>query len=77
MIDPKGLTWRDWASSVILAVNDAWSLGQPPDVTQWQNWAMGLVRASPFTQRTLPDPFGFDNWRDWAERVYPQLEGTD
>lgn len=76
MIDPRGMTWQDWASSVILAVGDAWSFGTPPVETEWRNWATGFVRASPFTQRTLPDPNGFLEWREWAMRVYPLLEGN-
>lgn len=76
MINPLGMTWQDWASSVILAVGDAWSFGSPPEETAWRDWATGLVRASPFTQRTLPDPYQFSDWRDWAMRAYPMLEST-
>jgi len=74
MINPTGLTLRDWADSVVLTVGDAWSFGKLADETEWQPWAVGFVRASPFTQRALPDPFQFDDWREWAMRVYPMLE---
>lgn len=76
MINPLGMSWQDWSSSVILAVGDAWSFGKPPEETAWRDWATGLVRASPFTQRTLPDPYQFSDWRDWAMRAYPMLEST-
>jgi hypothetical protein len=23
----------------------------------------------------VPDPFGFTDWREWAMRVYPMLQG--
>jgi hypothetical protein len=68
------MTWQDWAASTILVVGDAWSFGTPADENKWRDWALGFVRASPFTQRTLPDPFQFSDWRDWAMRVYPMLE---
>jgi hypothetical protein len=42
----------------------------------WQDWAVGFVRASDFTQRVVPDPYQFDDWREWAMRVYPMLEGA-
>lgn len=74
MIDPRGMTWQDWAASVILAIGDAWSFGTPPEEDRWRDWAVGLVRASPFTQRTLPNPYQFSDWRDWAMRSYPMLE---
>jgi hypothetical protein len=66
----------DWADSVILAVGDAWSFGTLQSEDDWQNWAVGLLRASNFTQQVVPDPYQFDDWREWAMRVYPMLEGT-
>jgi hypothetical protein len=36
---------------------------------------MGLLRASPFTQQIIPDPYQFSDWREWGMRVYPMLEG--
>ena len=76
MIDPRGMTLRDWADSVILSVGDTWSFGKLQSEDQWQDWAVGFVRASNFTQRIVPDPYQFDDWREWAMRAYPMLEGT-
>jgi hypothetical protein len=75
MIDPHGLSLLQWADAVILSVGDAWSLGKLEDETQWQDWAVGFVRASSFTQRIPPDPYQFNDWREWAMRAYPMLEG--
>jgi len=33
------------------------------------------LKASPFSTRAVPDPYQFDDWREWAMRVYPLLEG--
>lgn len=76
MINPVGMTLKDWADSIVLSVGDAWSFGKLLDENDWQNWAVGFVRASNFTQRVVPDPYEFDDWRDWAMRAYPMLEGT-
>lgn len=76
MINPRGMTLRDWADSVILSVGDAWSFGKLEDESRWQDWAVGFVRASNFTQRAVPDPYGFNDWREWAMRAYPMLEGN-
>lgn len=76
MINPRGMTLRDWADSVILSSSDAWSLGRLDDESRWQDWAIGLLRTSPFTQQVVPDPYGFANWFDWAMRAYTMLETT-
>lgn len=74
MIDPHGLDFRDWADAVVLSLNAAWPFGAAGATEDWQNWAVGLVRAPPLAQRVLPDPYQFTDWRDWAERVAPMLE---
>ena len=76
MINPVGMTWQDWAASVILSVGDAWSFGKPPEEAKWQDFAVGFVRAPSFAQRVPPDPYQFSDWRDWAMRAYPMLEGA-
>lgn len=74
MINPRNMSLTDWADSVILSTSDAWSFGKLEDEARWQDWAIGFVRASNFTQQVVPDPYQFEDWRDWAERVYPMLE---
>jgi len=75
MINPLGMTLQDWADAVMLSVSDAWAMGRLDDADKWQDWAVGLVRAPTFAQRSLPDPYQFSDWRDWAMRAYPMLEG--
>jgi hypothetical protein len=77
MIDPRDLTLKEWADYVILSDGDAWSFGSLTDESRWQDWAVGSVRATPFSQRNLPDPYQFTDWRDWAMRAYPMLEETN
>lgn len=77
MINPLGMTWQDWASSVILTSGDAWSFGKPPAEEYWQDFAVGFLKAPTFSKRIPPDPYQFSNWRDWAIYAYSMLEGTD
>lgn len=74
MIDPRGMTLREWADRVVLVVPSSWAFGNLASEADWQTWAVGLVRAGGFSQRNLPDPYAFADWRKWAERVYPMLE---
>lgn len=75
MIDPTTMSLQDWADSVILSVTDVWDFGKIVD-DQWQEWAKAFVTASGYSQRNVPDPYQFDDWREWAMRAYPMLEAT-
>jgi len=74
MIDPRNMGLTDWADSVILSIGDAWTFGRLDNESQWQEWAIGLVRSSTYSARSLPDPYQYSDWKDWAMRVYPMLE---
>ena len=75
MIDPRGLDLMDWADSVILENGDAFSFGKLTDPARWQDWAVAFVVAQPFSERVVPDPYQFTDWREWAMRSYTMLEG--
>lgn len=72
MIDPVNMTLRDWSDSVILTVGDAWGFPRLDDESLWQDWASSFSRA--YASQALPNPYQFDDWREWAMRVYPMLE---
>lgn len=74
MVNPEGMALRDWADSVILAVGNAWSFGRLDDEEHWRDWASAFVRAPTFAPQVVPDPYGFDDWREWAMRAYVALE---
>jgi len=73
-VNPQGMSLRDWADSAILTLNDAWSLPKLDDEARWQDWAASFAIIPGVSQRSLPDPYQFTDWRDWAMRVYPLLE---
>lgn len=73
MIDPRGMTLRDWSDSVILAVGDTYGFGRLDDETLWKDWGVRFLSASTSIQAP-PDPYAFNDWREWAMRVYPMLE---
>jgi hypothetical protein len=76
MIDPRHMTLKDWADSVILSVTDVWSFGKLVNEDDWQSWAKAFVFANGYSQRNVPDPYMFTDWREWAQRAYPMLEAT-
>lgn len=72
---PKTMKLQDWCDSVILTLSDSWSFGKLQG-DDWQSFAAGLLRAPSMAQRVLPDPYKFTDWREWAMRAYPLLEGA-
>lgn len=72
MIDPRGMTLTDWADSVILSTSDAWAFGRL-DGDNWQDWAVAFLKGN-YSQQNAPDPYQFEDWREWAMRAYLMLE---
>lgn len=67
--EPDGATWNDWCASFILNNPTIFDIPYPPPESQWQDWAQ-IVRLLPDLQNlNLPDPEGFDRWRDWVYRL--------
>lgn len=78
MINPVGLTLRQYADALRLTVGSSWGFGKLERESEWRDWLVGFVRASPFVQSDLPDPYQFADWRAWGMRAYPILErGSD
>jgi hypothetical protein len=43
-------------------------LGTVPE-ERWKDWANGMQGIGYFVQSGVPDARGFDDWREWAERM--------
>ena len=67
MIDPRGLTLQRWTSEVNLTVA---RLAAPMTLigTDWKPWAFALMQVPGVAAYCPPDPRGFSDWQDWAER---------
>ena len=78
MIDPRGMSFADWADNTGVQVRtNGWILGRAPiDEANWRDWAVGLTLAGGVNRQSLPSPYAFTDWRKWAERVYPMLEAS-
>ena len=76
MINPVGMSLRDWADSLILTTNASWSFGRLDDEEHWQAWGAEFRNANPFSTQQVPDPYAFSTWQEWAMRSYLMLETT-
>jgi len=64
---PTNLTLADWADQMALDLDATGPISRLSG-DKWQDWGMQI-----FNNRTLggalPNPYGFTDWREWAERL--------
>lgn len=66
--DPRYQTWNNWASLMVEAY-DSQNLEIPGKEDFWKGWAAGFVGIDRFARGSMPDPYGYDDWVDWALAV--------
>lgn len=64
---PQMLELRDWADCVCQDLDKFGLFGKLQDEARWQDWALQFFNNTTLG-RNLPDPYGFTDWREWAER---------
>jgi len=64
---PTGMELTDWANQVILDLDPYGAFGRLSDESEWQNWAVQFLNNTTIG-RNPPNPDGYDDWREWAER---------
>lgn len=69
---PTMMTLSDWADQTMLDLDYYGILGHLDDESKWQDWAMQFLNNTSLG-RNLPNPYQFDDWREWAERMCGSL----
>lgn len=66
--DPRFHTFESWACLMceLYASNQ---LQVPILEMDWKSWAAGLKAIDVFANEAIPEPYGFDDWQDWASAV--------
>lgn len=57
--DPRGLTFMQWAQTIVADQNVA---AAPYSEKDWKRWAASLYQTLP----VIPDPTPYSRWQDWA-----------
>jgi hypothetical protein len=63
---PHGLKFTEWAALVVEALSK-YGVQNPVSEDQWAEWANSLLYNPELA--TIPSPYGFNSWLDWASRV--------
>ncbi len=87
IVDPRGfrddevMAWADvmtgqlgFFADLIQGSDYNYEILQDP--SKWQDWAMGVFGGSDPLGQDVPDPYAYDNWKEWAERMFATTNFT-
>ena len=66
--DPRYHDFDSWAALMCEAYS-AQQLQIPGPDVEWQSWAAGLKAIDIFANEAIPEPYGFEEWDQWATAV--------
>lgn len=69
-IDPRGLSVREWCDRMVPNLASQVAPMKLDREEDWREWAIHVVQLLSRDLRgaTLPDPYQFTDWREWARR---------
>ncbi len=68
-IDPLGMTVIEWTDRMALPVSGTGTtIERLDDPNEWQDWAAELLDTPNLEGQNAPNPYQFDDWREWAMR---------
>lgn len=65
---------RDWADQVVLDLDTYGPLARLENENDWQQWGLQFCVISGLSQKNVPNPFAFQDWRSWAERFVQMVD---
>jgi hypothetical protein len=77
VIDPRGfegdvVRWSDQMFFLLQRFVPQLERLDNPD--NWRDWALSIVGAQDEAGQDAPDPYAFEHWEDWAERLFQTQE---
>lgn len=87
IIDPRGFAddevvqWADFMTGALGFFSDNVAGCDPnfprlDDPLKWQEWASGVFGGVDSLGQDVPDPYAFDDWKKWAERMFSTADFT-
>lgn len=66
--DPRGHNFETWSSLMCEAyAGQQLSIGVKED--NWRDWASGIMAIDLFQNNSVPSPYLYDKWHEWAEAL--------
>lgn len=66
--DPRFMEFEGWAC-LMVELYGAQNLEIPTYDTEWKGWAAGLLAIDVFTNEAAPNPYAYDDWKEWAQQL--------
>jgi len=61
----------EWADRMVLLLEiDVDNMPRLDDPEQWQAWATSIFGEPDVSGQDSPDPYAFDTWQEWGERLF-------
>ena len=74
-VDPRGIDrFIDWADYMYPDLEQFGTVVQMMPGANWQDWAAGLSAVNKIAESSAPNPYQFDDWKDWAMRFIQLLD---
>ena len=73
-IDPRGMTVIEWTDRMWIMLDKVTLVERLDNPDEWQDWAEGLSDSPSLEGQNIPDPYAFDDWREWAMRYNQVVE---
>jgi len=65
---PEYIDFEYWATLLMSAFPSDY-LPLNPTESGWQEWAAFVVSTPSFAKVSAPNPYDFQDWREWARRI--------
>jgi hypothetical protein len=69
---PTYMSLLDWAAQINLDLDSYGAFGRLDNPEKWQDWGMQFINNTTLG-RNLPNPYYFNDWKEWAERLVGAL----
>lgn len=73
-IDPRGMSVMEWTDRMTIVLDEMVIPEKLLDPAQWREWATNIIDTPNFEGQNVPNPYQFDDWREWAMRFNQVVE---
>ena len=74
-VDPRYMdSFEEWSDFMYPTLEQYGVIEQFTYGSDWKSWAAGLLSLNPIARLGAPQPYAFDDWKDWAMRFIGALD---